>query len=245
MTSFPPDELNAAASPRALRALIESRRAVRRFLSEPVPDEVIRDCLEMAVLAPSSCNLQPWSFQVVRDPALLARLHPVCMGQNAARAPLIIAVLARPDTWKQACVNVVTYWPEPEVPKRIRHFYAKTAPFQYNQGPLGLLGLFKRQLVRLLGLRKALMRRPNSLAEMRVWAVKSTALAAQNLMLAFQSHGYATCPLEGFDEVRLRKLLDIPRRAIPVMILAVGRQGERGVYNPRLRFPLEQHVQWL
>ena len=39
---------------------------------------------------------------------------------------------------------------------------------------------------------------------MRRGAVKSTALAAQNLMLAFQSHGYATCPMEGFDEVRLR-----------------------------------------
>ncbi|MBR7518438.1 nitroreductase family protein, partial [Mycobacterium tuberculosis] len=84
-----------------LRALIESRRAVRRFLPEPVPDKVIRDCLELAVLAPNSCNLQPWSFQVVRDPALLARLHPVCMSQNAAKAPLIIAVLARPDTWRQ------------------------------------------------------------------------------------------------------------------------------------------------
>ena len=48
--------------------------------------DVIRDCLEMAVLAPNSCNLQPWSFQVIRDPALLARLHPVCMSQNAAKA---------------------------------------------------------------------------------------------------------------------------------------------------------------
>ena len=55
---------------------------------------VIRDCLELAVLAPNSCNLQPWSFQVVRDPALLARLHPVCMSQNAAKAPLIIVVIA-------------------------------------------------------------------------------------------------------------------------------------------------------
>jgi nitroreductase len=245
MTSFPADELNPTASPQALRALIESRRSVRRFLPEAVPDAVIRDCLELAVLAPNSCNLQPWSFQVVRDPALLARLHPVCMSQNAARAPLIIAVLARPDTWKQACADMVKYWPEPEVPARIRHFYAKTAPFQYNQGPLGLLGLFKRQLVRLVALRKPLMRRPNSRADMRIWAVKSTALAAENLMLAFQSHGYATCPMEGFDEVRLRKVLDIPRQAIPIMLLAVGRQGEKGVYNPRLRFPLEQHVTWL
>ena len=245
MNNLATDPTATQASPAALRALIESRRAVRRFSAESIPDEVIRDCLEMAVLAPNSCNLQPWSFQVVRDPALLAKLHPVCMSQNAAKAPLIIAVLARPDTWKQACQNIVTYWPEPQVPQRISSFYAKTAPFQYNQGPLGLLGLFKRQLVRVLALRKPLMRTPNSKAQMRLWAVKSTALAAENLMLAFQSHGYATCPMEGFDEPRLRKVLDIPRQALPIMLLAVGRQGEKGIYNPRLRFPLEQHVTWL
>ncbi|MVW74967.1 nitroreductase family protein [Pseudomonas xionganensis] len=245
MSLFPSESAPLQASPAALRALIESRRAVRRFKPEPVPDAVIRDCLELAMLAPSSCNLQSWSFQVIRDPALLAQLHPVCMGQNAARAPLIIAVLARPDTWRQACQQIIEQWPEPEVPARIRHFYSKTAPFQYNQGLLGLRGLFKRQLVRLLALRKALMRTPNSHAQMRVWAVKSTALAAQNLMLALQSHGYATCPMEGFDEVRLRKVLDIPRRAIPIMLLAVGRQDDKGVYNPRLRFPLEQQVSWL
>lgn len=244
MNRFPPDTASSMASPAALRALIEQRRAVRRFTLEPVPEAVIRDCLELAVLAPNSCNLQPWSFQVIRDPALLAKLHPVCMSQNAARAPLIIAVLARPDTWRQACQNVIDYWPEAEVPARIRHFYSKTAPFQYNQGPLGLLGLFKRQLVRLAGLRKPLMRTPNSKADMRVWAVKSTALAAQNLMLAFQSHGYASCPMEGFDEPRLRRVLSVPRQAIPIMLLAVGREGERGVYNPRLRFPLEQQVSW-
>ncbi|MBM7060122.1 nitroreductase family protein [Pseudomonas sp. UL073] len=245
MTSFPSDESVALASPAALRALIESRRSVRRFTAEAVPDEVIRDCLGMAVLAPNSCNLQPWSFQVIRDEALRQRLVPVCMGQNAAKAPLLIAVLARPDTWREACDKVLEYWPQEKIPEITRKFYSGTAQFQYNQGPFGLLGLFKRQLVRIVGLRRALMRKPNSRADMRIWAVKSTALAAENLMLAFQSHGYATCPMEGFDEVRLRKVLDLPRQAIPIMILAVGRQGEKGVYNSRLRFPLEQHVTWL
>ncbi|HEX5841405.1 MAG TPA: nitroreductase family protein, partial [Pseudomonas sp.] len=111
MSLFPSDNAVTHASPAALRQLIESRRAVRRFSAEAVPEAVIRDCLELAVLAPNSCNLQPWSFQVVRDPALLARLHLVCMSQNAAKAPLIIAVLARPDTWKQACQNIIDYWP--------------------------------------------------------------------------------------------------------------------------------------
>ena len=244
MTSLPAPH-QAVATPAALRALIEQRRAVRRFTQEAVPDQVVADCLELAMLAPNSCNLQPWSFQVIRDPELLARLHPVCLGQNAAKAPLMIAVLARPDTWRQACANVLQHWPEADVPKPVAHFYRKIAPFQYNQGPFGLLGLVKRVLVRLVGLRKPIMRTPNSHAAMRLWAVKSTALAAQNLMLAFESHGYASCPLEGFDEVRLRRVLEIPRQAVVVMLLAVGKAGERAVYNPRLRFPVDQHVRWL
>ncbi|WXL24916.1 nitroreductase family protein [Ectopseudomonas mendocina] len=245
MSSFTSPTAVFPATATEFRALVESRRSVRRFKTDPVPDEVIRDCLEMAVLAPNSCNLQPWNFQVVRDPALLEKLHGVCMYQHAAKAPLIIAVLARPDTWKKACEDIINLWPEPQVPAAVEQFYRKTAPFQYDQGPLGLKGFFKRQLLRVAGLRKPLMRTPNSYTQMRVWAVKSTALAAQNLMLAFHSHGYSTCPLEGFDEVRLRKTLAIPKKAVPIMLLAVGREDERGVYNPRLRFPLEQHVTWL
>ncbi|MCY1543003.1 hypothetical protein D9M68_787880 [compost metagenome] len=63
-------------------------------------------------------------------------------------------------------------------------------------------------------------------------------------MLAFQSHGYCTCPMEGFDERRLRAVLPIPKEAIPIMLLSVGVAGERAVYNPRLRFPLEKRVNW-
>lgn len=149
-----------------------------------------------------------------------------------------------PDTWKAACTDVLEFWPEATVPKAIERFYGKTAPFQYNQGWLGWRGFLKRLLVRVSGLKRAVMRAPNSIAEMRLWAVKSTALAAQNLMLAFQSHGYGTCPMEGFDEKRLRKLLPIPDKAIPIMLLAVGIPGERAVYNPRLRFPIEASVTW-
>ncbi len=235
---------NLAEAAELFRALVESRRAVRRFTAEAVPEAVIRQCLELAVLAPSSCNLQPWSFHVVREPELLQQLQPVCLGQSAAKAPLIIAVLARPDTWKRACADVLRLWPGPTVPKAIEHFYQNSAPFQYNQGWLGWRGLLKRQMVRLMGFKRPIMRTPNSLEQMRLWAVKSTALAAQNLMLAFQSHGYSTCPMEGFDEQRLKQVLPVPKGAIPIMLLAVGMPGERAIYNPRLRFPLDQSVSW-
>jgi nitroreductase len=130
------------------------------------------------------------------------------------------------------------------VPKMIDHFYKKTAPFQYDQGWMGWRGFVKRTMVRLLGYKRPVMRDPNSLMQMRLWAVKSTALAAQNLMLAFQSHGYSTCPMEGFDEKRLRKVLPLPKGAIAIMLLAVGLPGMKAVRHPRLRFPLEQNVSW-
>lgn len=245
MSRFAAESACLPATPDALRSLIEQRRSVRRFLDEPVPEAVLRDCLELAVLAPNACNLQPWSFQVIRDSALRQRLAPVCLGQNAARtAPVLILVLARPDTWRESCSAILEQWPEPQVPQKVRHFYERTAPFQYDQGAFGLRGLFKRMLYSVVGLRRALMRQPNSHAQMRLWAVKSTALAAENLMLALQSHGYASCPMEGFDEVRLRKVLEIPRRAVPIMLLAAGRAADNGVYNPRLRFPLEARVSW-
>lgn len=230
------------ASPEALRALIEARRSVRRFEAEPVPQAIIRDCLELAMLAPNSCNLQPWGFHVVQAPALLAAMKPICLNQGATSAPLLIVVLARPDTWREACAQNIRDWPESPLPEPVRMLYERIAPDQYEQGCLGWRGLLRRMKAAFS--RAPVSRGPDTLAQMRTWAVKSTALAAENLMLAFQSHGYSSCPLEGFDEVHLRRLLNIPTQAIPVMVLAVGRAAEGGVYGARMRFPFDQMVNW-
>lgn len=53
---------------RAFRDRIRTRRTVRTFASEPVPEEVISACIEAAGAAPSGANRQPWHFAVVRDP---------------------------------------------------------------------------------------------------------------------------------------------------------------------------------
>lgn len=52
---------------------------------------------------------------------------------------------------------------------------------------------------------------------MKIWATKSTALAAQNLMLALRAHGYDSCPMEGFDEHRVKKLLNLPGKGLVTM----------------------------
>jgi nitroreductase len=49
--------------------LLSTTRAVRKRLdfSRPVPDELIRECLDLALQAPNGGNRQPWHFVVVTD----------------------------------------------------------------------------------------------------------------------------------------------------------------------------------
>jgi len=46
---------------------IRTRRSIRKYRSEPIPEEKLRTILEAARLAPSAANRQPWRFIVVQD----------------------------------------------------------------------------------------------------------------------------------------------------------------------------------
>ncbi len=50
-----------------LRDLAAQRRSVRRFKPDPVPRVLIESILDVARLAPSAANSQPWEFMVVED----------------------------------------------------------------------------------------------------------------------------------------------------------------------------------
>lgn len=74
---------------------IRARRSVRRYLSDPVPDEVLEELLSAAILAPSAGNAQPWRFIVVRDLKLREDLVAAAYGQSfLAEAPVVIVVCA-------------------------------------------------------------------------------------------------------------------------------------------------------
>lgn len=52
-----------------LHTFLRTRRSIRRFKSDPVPDSVLRDILHTATFAPSAHNRQPWRFTVATDAA--------------------------------------------------------------------------------------------------------------------------------------------------------------------------------
>ncbi len=50
-----------------VKEAIRSRRSIRRYKNEPIPSDKLETILEMARLAPSASNRQPWEFIVVQD----------------------------------------------------------------------------------------------------------------------------------------------------------------------------------
>ncbi|MDO9302703.1 MAG: nitroreductase family protein [Anaerolineales bacterium] len=57
-----------------LHTFLRTRRSIRRFKPDPVPDSVIESILHTATFAPSAHNRQPWRFAVVINPAVKTRL---------------------------------------------------------------------------------------------------------------------------------------------------------------------------
>lgn len=48
-----------------IQKFLRSRRSIRHFLSQPIPQELIEEILETATWAPSAHNRQPWRFVVL------------------------------------------------------------------------------------------------------------------------------------------------------------------------------------
>jgi nitroreductase len=221
--------------------IITSRRSIRIFDATPVPESVIQHCFEWALKAPNSSNLQPWEFHWVRTPALKEEIVKACLSQPAAAtAQELIVCVARTRTWERARVDMIRQMEEHErqggrIPPAAFHYYRKLVPMMYAQGPFGVRGLLKKAFFFLSGLQKPMMREPTSQRDMEIWAVKSTALACENFMLGMRAYGFDTCPMEGFDSRRVRKLVRLPSDALVPMILAVGKRSPKGVTLPPIR----------
>lgn len=80
--------------------LAETRRSVRAYKPDPLPDDLLRQVLEGARRAPSACNRQPWRFVVVRDEAQRRKLGTAYSREWFWSAPVIVAVCVVPsEAW--------------------------------------------------------------------------------------------------------------------------------------------------
>jgi nitroreductase len=82
---------------------LHTRRSVRAYTDDRVPEDVLHRVLDAARIAPSACNLQPWRFLVLTSPekrALACSCYP--RAPWLAQAPVIVVALgSREKAWKR------------------------------------------------------------------------------------------------------------------------------------------------
>ena len=244
MAGYNHEEGLAPVSPADFDKIIHNRRSVRFFTEEKVPDEVVERVLDWGLLAPNSSNLQPWEFYRVKDPLKKAELVSALLSQPAARtAQELIVAVAKRGNWKGVSRQMLEKFEvTPDVPKAAKDYYGKIVPLAYTVGPFGVLGILKKIVLTFVGLTRPIPREPTSVADMRVWAAKSTSLACENMMLGFSAFGYDSCPMEGYDSARVKKILGLGRKDEVVMVIGAGKRDPKGVYGPRIRMPRDQFV---
>ncbi len=229
---------------------IAYRRAVRIYKEETIDTEKVEVCLRNATLAANSSNLQLWEFYHVTDQDKISKIAKACFNQNAARtAKQIVVVVTRKDLWrKRARANlefINSSFDKPHLSERLlkrkkmaNDYYGKLIPFTYFD-ILGILGWIKFLSFQVAGLFRPIYRQVRH-SDLRVVAHKSAALAAQNFMISMAAIGYDTCPMEGSDTLRVKRILKLPHGAEINMVLGCGVRDEKGVYGTRFRIPFEE-----
>ena len=230
---------------------INYRRSVRIYDAEKQIDKhIVKKCIEQAVLAPNSSNMQLWEFYHITSKDVIEKIAPYCFNQNAAKtAQQLVVFVTRKDLWKQRAKanlkmldeNFGANNPKSEQSSRekvARNYYGKIIPFAYADF-LGILGFFKYLMVLVIGIFKPIYREVRK-SDMRIVAHKTCGLAAENFMVSMAAEGYDTCPMEGSDTWRVKNLLGLPFGAEINMIVSCGIRTEKGIYGKRFRIPFEE-----
>ena len=76
--------------------VLQTRRSVRHFKSDPVDEAIIREAIDCGRLAPTALNVQPWEFIVARDENIRRRLSEITEhGKFISQAPVCIVVFCK------------------------------------------------------------------------------------------------------------------------------------------------------
>lgn len=235
-----------------LQEVLEFRRSVRVYdEAQKIDTEVVKKCLALSTLAPSSSNMQLYEFYHITNSEILKKLSVACLDQTAAStAQEMVVFVVRQDLYKKRSQEVLSFErenirrnsPAERQEKRIKDremYYGKIIPFLYARF-FGVLGFVRKLIAVPVSFFRPMVLQVSE-NDARIVAHKSCGLAAQTFMIAMANEEYDTCPMEGFDSKRVKNILNLPSSAEINMVISCGkRKGNEGIWGDRYRVPFEE-----
>ncbi|KHO62659.1 nitroreductase [Thermoanaerobacter sp. YS13] len=197
------------------KKLITERRAITFFDSaKEISDDLIKEILETASLAPSAYNLQPWKVVVAISKEKKRILKEIAFNQQKVEdASAVIVVIANPKAAVENIDRVLESSIELGYMKKERKEVAKQR----------ILSVWEDQ------------------EQAKRKAIRDSALFSMNVMIAARVYGLETHPMDGFDEKKLKEFLNIDEEMYVPMIIAIGYKDPDKALLPRAyRFKFEE-----
>lgn len=198
----------------AVRGIAESRRSVRQFLAEEVPESDIQEILRLTGLAPSASNVQTWRWAVVRSPDMIERLAEAMSGANV-------------QTARNAPASIVLYSDGPEVLVTLEDIMHP--------------GLGSEEITKRAG---GMRERLSGMGEekLKEWARTQTYIALGQFVLIARGMGYDTVTMGGFKEAEVKEVLGLPGSVAVTSVIGLGRRQQDGFSHHR--HPVERISRW-
>lgn len=193
--------------------LNKKRHAIKTFNDKPVDYNDLRTAIEIATLAPSANNIQPWKFVVVQEKKdELAKGLPLANKLQVEQAQYIIALFSDTDlalrSRKIARIGVKS------LPDDLIGYYMETLPprfASFNEVQTG------------------------------EYLAINAGIVAMNLVLALTDQKIASNIILGFDKSTTNEILDIDPRFRPELLITVGYSDEKP--EPSYRLPVDEVIE--
>ncbi|MCC6643721.1 NAD(P)H-dependent oxidoreductase [Candidatus Peregrinibacteria bacterium] len=205
---------------KTIKELMQWRFACQHFDAEKkISEDLLKDLLDTARLAPNSFGIQAWKFIVVTDMELRKKLMPACYNQpQVMEASALVFFCARTDLTGENGV------------------IARHVKLSHDvQG---------RSDAQSAGFSKMLNDVANSKSpeELKTWLQKQVYIPVEALILAAAEKEIDSCPMEGFSPAEVAKVLELPEYIHPTVLVSLG---YRNMEQPKkVRFPLEEVVEF-
>lgn len=191
---------------------IEKRRSIRRFKSDPIPNEYLSELLNAARLAPSGCNAQPWRFRIVVEQATKSELAHAAYDQTfISEAPVILVCCANISGYLGGTVSGVQ--------------------------DLGKIGAAENRIVDIL-IKRTDQLKLCPIEQLGPQIAFNVAIAIEHIVLRALDFGLGTCWIRLFDGHKIKGLFGWDENIFPVALLPIGYPEEYPA--PRKRMKIEE-----
>lgn len=195
----------------AFERLIKSRRSIRKWKMDEVPDELLKKAVELATWAPNGGNYQGWTFIAVKNREIIRKMADAV----------------------QAAADTIASWPEAKSWEEDVKRYQRNASFFRNAPAcIGVfIGEYRSAMDKVLIAREPVDPAANRIMEFRrtaPTAIQSASAAATTMLLAFHQMGLGAVWLAGplIAKKEIEAILKVPAEMSLVCLIAVGYPDE-------------------